>query len=707
MKQTALNPHSSRKTRKQIFLHQMDQVVPWTDLVDRISPYYPECKSERGPVQLQTLLRTHFMQQWFELSDPAMEEAFHDTPVFREFAQADNNIRLPDENTIKRFRCRLEKYKLDKHLQRKVSEKLEQHGLKLTPGSVVDATLSAYNSEVEEANLLANLIEDPLPTATAVSVPSSIKQLPDLKLFEQDSIIYLSCGPVDNQTDVKFNDLKQLIEQSVFSDCLIDWDSLKNLADQCNLGPLPFQAAIGKRVNASVSVSIAEDEMSARMNLVAAQGGKSLNVTDIQRALQVEGIVVGILDETIDKLLASGNADNHLIAVGRTAVNGTNTVFEDLVFIKPDNTADEDFGGRVDYRAQNTIPMVEAGQALMRRIPATTGVAGYTVKGRVLEALSGEDTDYPEDIPGAHKSESDPNILIALITGHPVSVANAIKVEPLLHIQEVNLSTGNIDFDGAVRIDGDVIQGMQVKATGDILIGGVVERSKVETTGDILVKGGVIGDAQLNAGGVVRARFGQSATILAVKGIELDEMAMQCHLWSQDSITVGLKVPQRGRIVGGITRALHNIKVPFLGSDEGTLTRVIVGVQEELASEFRALQFAIFDKQSSIDNLSKIVNQLTRTGDPKKMLDRAKASLQEMQNSLADMENKSQMIDDKLTQLRNSKIEVSKETTGMVEVTVANYKVRLTKGYGRGHFGLSDENRVVHIDPKGFSGLAN
>ena len=159
--------------------------------------------------------------------------------------------------------------------------------------------------------------------------------------------------------------------------------------------------------------------------------------------------------------------------------------------------------------------------------------------------------------------------------------------------------------------------------------------------------------------------------------------------------------------MGGIARALKFIKVPFLGSEEGTLTRVIVGVHEELESKFRTLQFAIFDKQSNVENLTKIINQLTRTGDPKNLLDRAKASLLETQNAVVEMESESQSIDDKLNLLRRSKVEFTQEATGMVEVTVANYKVRLTKSYGRGQFGLSDENRVVHIDPKGFSGLAN
>jgi len=109
MKQASLNLNLQlKKTRKAVFLEQMEQVVPWADLVTLIAPYYPEGKNGRPPFPLMTMLRTHFMQQWFTLSDPAMEEAFFDTPLYREFAQLEEFARMPDESTILRFRHRLE-----------------------------------------------------------------------------------------------------------------------------------------------------------------------------------------------------------------------------------------------------------------------------------------------------------------------------------------------------------------------------------------------------------------------------------------------------------------------------------------------------------------------------------------------------------------------------------------------------------------------
>jgi transposase, IS5 family len=147
MQQTTLALNlATKKTRKQVFLQEMEQIVPWAALVERIAPYYPEGKKGRPPFSLQTMLRVHFMQQWFTLSDPAMEEAFFDTPLYREFAQLQEFSRVPDESTILRLRHRLEKHQLAQAMLEEVNALLEQRGLLLKTGTIVDATLIAAPS---------------------------------------------------------------------------------------------------------------------------------------------------------------------------------------------------------------------------------------------------------------------------------------------------------------------------------------------------------------------------------------------------------------------------------------------------------------------------------------------------------------------------------------------------------------------------------
>ncbi len=144
MKQADLGLNlSSRRTRKREFLEQMDRVVPWAALIGLIEPAYGKKSGVgRPPFALASMLRIHVLQQWFALSDPAMEEALFDVPLFREFAQLPTGVaRLPDESTILRFRHLPEAHGLAAKMLATVNDTLAAKGLLLKSGSVVDATL--------------------------------------------------------------------------------------------------------------------------------------------------------------------------------------------------------------------------------------------------------------------------------------------------------------------------------------------------------------------------------------------------------------------------------------------------------------------------------------------------------------------------------------------------------------------------------------
>jgi IS5 family transposase len=124
----------------------MNLVVPWTELTGLIQPFAPASKTGRPPFPIATMLRIHFMQQWFGLSDPTMEEALHDMALFREFAQLNAGAtRLPDEGTILRFR----QPKLAIQMLATVNAKLIERGLLLKAGTVFDATLIAAPSSTQ------------------------------------------------------------------------------------------------------------------------------------------------------------------------------------------------------------------------------------------------------------------------------------------------------------------------------------------------------------------------------------------------------------------------------------------------------------------------------------------------------------------------------------------------------------------------------
>jgi transposase, IS5 family len=145
----------TKRTRKRVSLDEMRLVTPWTELVDLIRPFTASgtgVKDERPSFPVETMLRIHFLQQWFGLSDPAMEEALHGISLYCEFARLDpGSMRLPDEKTILRFRHLQEESNLSIQLLATINATLATKGLMLKTGMVVDATLIAAPSSTKSS----------------------------------------------------------------------------------------------------------------------------------------------------------------------------------------------------------------------------------------------------------------------------------------------------------------------------------------------------------------------------------------------------------------------------------------------------------------------------------------------------------------------------------------------------------------------------
>lgn len=139
--------------RGEMFLGEMEQVVPWKPLLALIAAHYPKAgQPGRQPYALETMLRVYFLQQWYALSDPAMEEAVYDTPVMRRFAQLGGLDGILDETTILNFRRLLERHGLAAKILSQVNAHLSCKGLSLRGGTIVDATIIAAPSATKNAD---------------------------------------------------------------------------------------------------------------------------------------------------------------------------------------------------------------------------------------------------------------------------------------------------------------------------------------------------------------------------------------------------------------------------------------------------------------------------------------------------------------------------------------------------------------------------
>ena len=143
---------AKKRTKRERFLAEMEAVVPWKALIDLIEPHYPKTSSKGGrpAYPLATMLRIHLMQQWYSLSDPAMEDALIEVPTMRRFAGIDMiSDRIPDETTILAFRHLLEKHNLGEQIFETVKAHLKANGMAMKQGTIIDATLIAAPSSTK------------------------------------------------------------------------------------------------------------------------------------------------------------------------------------------------------------------------------------------------------------------------------------------------------------------------------------------------------------------------------------------------------------------------------------------------------------------------------------------------------------------------------------------------------------------------------
>src|SRR5690349_10314508 len=139
-----------RATRKAEFLARMDALVPWSEFCALIEPHYPRVGNGRPPLGVERMLRMYLLANWFNLSDEACEDALYDMPAFRDFCRIDlGRERAPDATTLLRFRHLLEEQQIGAALFSKVGELLLAQGMKLSGGTIVDATLIAAPSSTK------------------------------------------------------------------------------------------------------------------------------------------------------------------------------------------------------------------------------------------------------------------------------------------------------------------------------------------------------------------------------------------------------------------------------------------------------------------------------------------------------------------------------------------------------------------------------
>jgi uncharacterized protein (DUF342 family) len=281
-----------------------------------------------------------------------------------------------------------------------------------------------------------------------------------------------------------------------------------------------------------------------------------------------------------------------------------------------------------------------------------------------------------------------------------------VVVEAVLRVKEVDLASGNIYFDGTVQVEGDVNQNMKVQATGDIFVDGTVEGGALRAKGNVRVKGGIIAASTVDAGGSISARFAEGSSLSAGTIIALDDASLDSTLIAANQILIGAKNPQRGRLVGGVATAKLLLRVPILGSDKSALTKVVLGYDADLEARFKQLEQRLEQEKANEDNLQKLCKQLIAIKDPKGMLERAKASWRSATQTWGKSLVERTVLNQERAAILGAKLEIGVQTVGAIDFSIGSQRLKLSKEYGKGSFGMDRESRIAFTTPDGKATVA-
>lgn len=401
----------------------------------------------------------------------------------------------------------------------------------------------------------------------------------------------------------------------------LDDDALDDFLVRCSTAKQPVGAIVGGRRDGTFSVRLAEDLMTAWLTLVPPQGGKAVDVAAVMAVLSDKGVVYGILHDEIKSAFAAGYCADVAIARGDMPQEGVACRFESLFDHSEAPAAGEDALADVEHSDLCHLLLVQPGDPLMRRIPAVTGKNGIDIKNQEIAAKQFPDVPFGNVIQGAALDQNDPDLLIAACAGQPMLTANGVSVNPVVVVPDVNLRTGNITFEGTLRVTGDVKAGMRLNVTGDVLIGGTVEAAEIVAGGNVVVSAGIIGHSDTLSGshalpattaiirceGSVQALFMENARIEAGDSIMIDRAARQCELIARNKIVVGKSGAAGGQISGGLAQAMMLVKATILGSSAGIKTRVQVGFDPFQDKKRVGKEQALKGKMEELDKVLKLL----------------------------------------------------------------------------------------------------
>lgn len=512
--------------------------------------------------------------------------------------------------------------------------------------------------------------------------------------------------PPEEKHQLGLLQVKQFIVESGFGELLIFEHALIELLKKCNAATEPLSFIIGEQRDGTFAIRYSPDLLEAYMSTTPPYGGKAITSEQVFQAIEEKGITTGVLRDDILSALASGTAQDILIARGRPPEPGTDG---ELVSLVPDmkerlpHCSENDV---VDFRDLGEIVSVFPGDPLMRRIPPVPGCPGENIMGREIPPNPVKDVQFTPNLSGTLIDPDDENFLVAAIAGQPVIVPGGVIVEPVIKLKNIDLSTGNITFKGAIQIDGDIKAGMTVKATGDIKIGGIVEAAIVEAEGDIEVIGGIVGQgedrnthsetnkesARLNAKGSISALFIENAYIKAGKNINVLTFSVQSELIAGNTIIVGQEGSGKGGIIGGTSQAVTLIRAVNLGSHAGVHTQICVGLDPQVREKISSVKLKLHEKERELEeNGKKLEYYLANPSKaPQEKIDETRKISEKLTAAIMELTGEKKRLQKRLESVADAKIVSESSVRSGVLICIGTKSLLVDEDLGSTTFRLEE-----------------
>lgn len=366
--------------------------------------------------------------------------------------------------------------------------------------------------------------------------------------------------------------------------------------------------------NAVFTVDISNDEMTAYINATEPlQDGGEIEADTIERMLKKHGVTVGIDRDKIDAFVDRPVYGVPVTVAEAFAPQDGRDAYIDYHF-ETDHSKlkiKESETGQVNFKELNLIQNVVEGQPLAQKMLAERGKAGKTLYGRYLEAKNGKDIPMP--LGKNVRLDADGRTIVAATNGQVMLVGNKINVEPVMEVEGVNIKTGNITFLGTVIVKGNVDDGFNVKASGNIEVYGTVGKSALEADGDIIVSLGIMGrdEGTVKCGRSLWAKFIQNASVDVEENIIVADGIINAHVTCNKRIILQGK---RAAVIGGHLFATEEINAKNIGSNGGgseTILEVGFDPKRRLRlEELQARQGVIVHDLEEVNlNISTLENQ--------------------------------------------------------------------------------------------------